>query len=115
MCEYYKGNICEATYLHDNNGQVTQESLQNVRDGYNEDEELEIVFHHLYNKPRFEVEEILKDYDDRMENYKMLVAFKNPRIDPESSMESKKKQLKIDMRAMERSKDFKSGADIIRR
>jgi hypothetical protein len=46
------------------------------------------------------VKEILKDYDERMENYKMLVAFKNPRIDPESSMESKKKQLKVDIRAM---------------
>ena len=55
MCEYYRGNICEATYLHDNNGQVTQDSIRKIRDGYNEADQMELIFHHLYELPRFDV------------------------------------------------------------
>lgn len=35
MCEYYKGNIYEATYLHENNGQLLKDSVRKIQQSYN--------------------------------------------------------------------------------
>lgn len=46
---------------------------------------MDILFHHLYEVPKFSIEELLKDYEERMDNYKSIVVFKSPRIGPEDS------------------------------
>lgn len=61
------------------------------------------------------MEELLADYEERSENYKALVVFKSPRIGPEDSMKCKTDQIKVDIRTMERLKEFKKEAGVIRK
>lgn len=50
-----------------------------------------------------------------MDSYKSMVVFANPRIKMEDSMKSKQDQLKIDIRLMERIKEFKTHASTMKK
>ena len=50
-----------------------------------------------------------------MDGYKSIVVFKSPRVGPEDSFQEKKEQLRVDLRRMERLREFKKEAEIIRK
>ena len=74
-----------------------------------------MVFHHLYETVRFDVRELLADYDNHMKGYKAMVVFQSPRIGLDDSMVNKKNQLKIDIISMVRMRLFNQGGDIMKK
>ena len=74
-----------------------------------------MIFHHLYETVRFDVRELLADYEYNMKGYKAMVVFQSPRIGLDDSMANKKNQLKVDIINMERMRMFKQGVDIMKK